>query len=173
MSDIPVAVLLQLRKIPKYEAAAILDTFDLSPEQHENYMKVAGKDLPADMANTMPPIDYRAMQQYNARANTVDPHRRRWLAVAYLLGASYRMLAKAYGITHQSIKQGIDKEIDEETKSTKRIGFMLSPERITEYREGYYKNVSALSRMSPLEAATWLHYNIKPDAEDIDLRYEE
>ena len=170
MKDVPLDIIQRLRSMTKPQAATVLDAFDLDEETRERYMRVAAKNLPEHAAEA-PPLNTVTASDYYLRMKHADPHRRGWWAAAFMLGASYRMLGKLHDVAHQTVKQSIDRVLSDDDKAH-RLGFMLEPERISEYHVAYYKNVQMLSVLPPARAAQWLKENVTPDALDIDTRYE-
>ncbi len=81
---------------------------------------------------------------------------RLWLSTAWMLGASFSMLAKDKGVTKQSIMNQVDKLIPVDERAKGRIGGALSFEAMAEYKVKFFENLDELGPMNPKEAATWL-----------------
>jgi hypothetical protein len=130
--------LMKVRKMKAADALEFLDTFNLS-----------GPEL----------------SQAKKLVQVQDKHHdnRLWLATAWLLGASFSMLAKDKGVAKQSIMNQVDKLIPVEERAKGRIGGMMSYEALSEYKVAYFEHVDELRSLSPKEAAGWLITNVSLD----------
>lgn len=88
---------------------------------------------------------------------------RLWLATAWMLGASFSMLAKDKGVTKQSIMNQVDKLIPVDERARGRIGGALSFEAMSEYKVMFFENLDTLGDLSPKEAAGWLINHVSLD----------
>jgi len=88
---------------------------------------------------------------------------RLWLTTAWLLGASFPMLAKDKGVSKQSIMVAVDKILPAEERAKGRIGGMLSYEAMSEYKVAFFENIDTLRTLSAKEAAGWLITNVSLD----------
>jgi len=168
MSDVPLTLVQAFRKMAPEAVEQVLNQYNVDPAQRERYMALAGKDLATVQVNGVPPLGNVQIVVQNS-----DPVRNHWLATAYILGASYRMLGQMHSVTHQTIVQCVKKHLNTVELRNARLGFMLEPERISEYHTKYYENKAVLSKMPPHAAAEWLRDHTTVDALEIDNRYEE
>lgn len=130
--------LMRVRKMNNAQAMEFLGTFNLS-----------GPEL----------------SQAKKLVQVQDKHHdnRLWLSAAWLLGASFSMLAKEKGVTKQSIMNQVDKLIPVEERAKGRIGGMLSYEGLSEYKVAFFENIDTIRDLSPKEAAGWLITNVSLD----------
>lgn len=98
------------------------------------------------------------MSQAKALVMVRDKHHdsRLWLATAWMLGASFSMLAKDKGVTKQSIMNQVDKLIPVDERAKGRVGGNLSFEAMGEYKVKYFSNLDQFGDMGPKEVAAWL-----------------
>lgn len=88
---------------------------------------------------------------------------RLWMATAWLLGASFPMIAREKGVAKQSVMQAIDKLLPVETRRQGRLGAINSLEVMSEYKVKFFENITTLTDMTPQEAAQWLLANTSLD----------
>lgn len=88
---------------------------------------------------------------------------RLWLTTAWLLGASFPMLAKDKGVSKQSIMVAVEKLLPAEERAKGRIGGMLSYEAMSEYKVAFFENLDHIRTLPPKEAAGWLITNVSLD----------
>lgn len=130
--------LMKVRKMDTAEALKFLDTFELSAtelQQAKKLLQVKDKN-------------------YDNRL---------WLTTAWLLGASFPMLAKDKGVAKQSIMVAVDKLLPAEERAKGRIGGMLSYEAMSEYKVAFFENLDTIRSLPPKEAAGWLISNVSLD----------
>ena len=130
--------LMKVRKMDTAEALKFLDTFELSAtelQQAKKLLQVKDKN-------------------YDNRL---------WLTTAWLLGASFPMLAKDKGVAKQSIMVAVDKLLPAEERAKGRIGGMLSYEAMSEYKVAFFENLDTIRSLPPKEAAGWLITNVSLD----------
>lgn len=98
------------------------------------------------------------MTQAKQLVQVRDKHHdsRLWLSTAWMLGASFSMLAKDKGVTKQSIMNQVDKLIPVDERAKGRLGGGLSFEAMSEYKVAFFENLDTLGDKDPKEAATWL-----------------
>lgn len=98
------------------------------------------------------------MSQAKALVMVRDKHHdsRLWLSTAWMLGASFSMLAKDKGVTKQSIMNQVDKLIPVDERAKGRVGGALSFEAMSEYKVLFFSNLDTVGNLNPKEAATWL-----------------
>lgn len=130
--------LMKVRKMGPEDAIKFLGTFELSATEMSQAKKLV-----------------------QVRDKNYD--NRLWLTTAWLLGASFPMLAKDKGVTKQSVMVAVDKLLPTEERAKGRIGGMLSYEALSEYKVVFFENIDTIRNLSPKEAAGWLITNTSLD----------
>jgi hypothetical protein len=141
---VPVDTLIRIRRMPREEAQKLLDAYDLDAEEREQAEK-----LVAPVTTTLgnPKWDNRL-----------------WVVVAFLLGASYRQIAKDKNVSRQTTFAQVTRVLSDEEKK-ERLNPYISLEAYSEYKVAFFENVDSLRNMTPQEAAMWLFLNVKLDNE--------
>jgi hypothetical protein len=85
--------------------------------------------------------------------------RRRWLATAHCLGASYGQLATLERVTRASVAQAINKELPIAIRQSARLRTRINITELVHYWNVYGKHKDGLSKKSPQHAAQWLLEN--------------
>jgi hypothetical protein len=137
---VSVDTLMRVRKMPRDDAKALLDKYDLSPEEWEQAEKLLD---PPPEGN--PKWDNRL-----------------WVGVAWLLGASNRQIAMDKGVTRQTIFDQVTRFLSPEDKKARLRGY-LSLESYSTYKVAFFENVEKLRTMTPAQAAMWLFVTVDLD----------
>lgn len=105
------------------------------------------------------------MTQAKQLVQVHDKHHpaRLWLATAWMLGASFSMLAKDKGVTKQSIMNQVDKLIPVDERAKGRVSGSLTFEAMSEFKVAFFENLDTLVSMAPKEAAAWLIQHVHLD----------
>jgi hypothetical protein len=137
--------LLSIRKMKRKEAEDFIAKFDLTEDE-----AAAARDLMQEEE----PVDPRMDQ-------------RMWVVVAYLLGASLRMIARDKGgVSPQSVYAQIERVIpDTKERGMMRYRTALSYEAMAEYKVKYFENIDQLRGKSPADLAKWLVENTSLDTD--------
>lgn len=165
------------------EAELIFNQFGLTADDRERYAPLVGRGstvaseladmgkeeyLPIQESNEIPqlrPVHYAPKNE--------DRYRNHWMATAWILGASFRMLAKLHGISAPTVVQVIDRFLESGKRNGMRLGYQLTPDKISEYHANYYNNKLLLSKLSVVAAAVWLMQNTTVDSNAVEDAYEE
>lgn len=149
--DVPLQTLIGLRNKTLDEAKRILEPYKLDSETMEKYLATAKSSEPRQVL-TIP-----------ASVANFDPDRKFWMAVAHLLGASFRQLGKFHSVTPQTVISYVDKVLPVETRAAMRLQTKLSHEAVSEYHVSFIANRGHLRTCTPREAAEWLLANTQRD----------
>lgn len=99
---VPPTVILQLRKVTTQEAAKLLAPYrgKLTPEAYDHYLSLAtpGPSPPEQSAGEV-------------RVSITDPSRRRFMAAAWVAGASMQQLAELFSIRRQTVQDQVSVEL--------------------------------------------------------------
>lgn len=92
---VPPTVIVQLKRVPHSEAVKLLEPYrsKLTDTEYTHYLSLAqpqGPDLPQEEAQQV-------------RVSVTDPLRRRFMAVAWIVGASHRQIADLFGIRRSTV----------------------------------------------------------------------
>lgn len=151
MSDpIPIDVALRFRKMSPDLVELALTEYELTDEQRERYLSIAGTALVAKAPVEPAPAE--------PTQSTIIHHRRKLFAALWLLGASYRQIARSEvpSVSPQSVGNLVNRVIDEEDKS-QRIRSSITHEEIMFFRQLYSGNKDILFPLTPYATAQWLH----------------
>ena len=137
--------LVSIRKMPRAEAEKFIAKFDLTEEELTAARTLMQEEEPID-----PRVDNRT-----------------WVVVAYLLGASLRMIARDKGgVSPQSVYAQIERVIpDTKERGLMRYRTALSYEAMAEYKVKYFEHVDELRGQKPADIAKWLVENTSLDTD--------
>lgn len=108
---VPPTVILQLKKLPRSEATKLLEPYraKLSEVDYEHYLSLAqGMEQPA---TTLEPTS-------QVRVSITDPLRRRFMAAAWIIGASHRQVADLFSIRRSTVMDQISMVLPQHQRDT-------------------------------------------------------
>lgn len=140
---IPLDDMMKMRRLPRHLAEEYIKRFDLTPEELLEAEKLFREKEPPDTRKDS----------------------RLWVAVAWLLGASYRMIAKDKGVTAQTIFAQVSQMLPDD-RVQRRLGYAISLEAMSEYKVSFFENLDMLRDLKdPDLMAMWLLASVDLDHE--------
>lgn len=139
-----------VRRMTRPDAEAFLKRFELTPDEHETVLNLAGHSL-------------ESQQPVHPANAGYDPYRRIWFAVGHLLGASFEKLAYPYGISRQTVIASVNKILPTKVRAAQRISRTIGLEDLSAYKRKFYENKELLASMTLIDAAAWLHEHTELD----------
>lgn len=143
-----------LRKMSPPDAELFLVRHTLTPDEREKLTPLIGKDRPKYNA----PLVQGAVQVH-------DPRRGLWMISVWLIGASWRQLARFHNVAPQTAMSVADRHLTSKERQILRLRSEMSLEALDTYHKSFTANVDMLSTMSPFEVANWLLTNTTLDNE--------
>lgn len=136
-----------VRHMDRVTADAFIARFNLTPDQSATVKKLVGLSLNKDPVNKLVLIKDRRI---------FDPSRRIFWGALWLLGASYRQIAEAYGVTPQSVLNSINRVLPKDVRALGRVGLSMTADAFDSYMAVYEEDRSPFHSRTPMEAAAYL-----------------
>jgi hypothetical protein len=84
---------------------------------------------------------------------------------AWLIGASWRQLARFHGVAPQTVMSIADRRLTSSERQILRLRSDMSLESLDAYHKSFTANLAMLATMTPFDVANWLLTNTELDNE--------